>query len=132
MNLSNNVIKFGAPEQAATPSDPFISETEGFIRELKERNRGRIQHYKVELINMRNRSNISHSGKGQSNNFVGIKKEMDKIVNKINKVNPDFRQYELLKSYLYFYQRKLSLNSSSKVSEELIDQKIFNILNDKH
>lgn len=71
----------------------------------------------MELMNMRGRCNISHSG---------ITKEMDKIKHKLNAVKPSSRKYEMLKSYIYFYQKKLSLENRKEYSSELIDQKIFN------
>ena len=97
--------------------NPLIADTKKYVQSLRDFSRGRVQKYKMELIDLKSRTNISHSG---------ITKEM----NKISKAKPSHRKYEMLKSYIYFYQKKLSLDRPNKFSDELIEYRTFNMLYD--
>jgi len=63
---------------------------------------------------MRAHSNTSHSD----------------ITKEISNIDPTYRKYEMLKSYIYFYQKKLSLDRPNKHSDELILYNDFNLLYD--
>lgn len=100
-------------------NNPFLEKVKKFIKKLRVERKGKLQEYKMELINLKGRCNISHSG---------ITKEMEKIKQKINDVKPSSRKFEMLKSYIFFYQKKLSLENRKEFSNEIIDQKLFNHL----
>ena len=100
-------------------NNPFLEKIKKYIDRLRVSRKGKLQEYKMELINLKGKWNISHSG---------ITKEMDKIKNKIDDIKPSSRKFEMLKSYIYFYQKKLSLENRKDISNEIIDQKIFNHL----
>jgi hypothetical protein len=75
-SASKSLIKLVRPkEHERVLYNPLIKETQKYVEDLKKFNQGKIQKYKMELINMKLRSNISHSG---------ISKEMRKIEHKLS------------------------------------------------
>jgi hypothetical protein len=121
INAKTQAIRFTRPEieEDEIAKNPFIIKIQAYIDDLHKSRKGKVIEHKIELMNMRNRNNISHSG---------ITKEMDKIRSKIRHVEPTYQRYEMLKSYLFFYQKKLSLDQKSNHSDEIIDQRWFNMM----